>query len=332
MKLKGCLINKLIQLKSDDLNINIKNIDNGSINTKNINKESINIKNINSDSINYILHSNCKYYKNIDKMVVVKKYNLTKRKNNPKEFYEPCYHGKGCTGGKCKCVDNLTFCQLTCDCTVCDNIKYCNCIVCDSDCRCIESNRECSELCNCFKKCNKIKESNIENNNSLNFMKYFNSEFIKSFSKPKNCGNRNILNQPEYKLVVNKSIYHGYGLFTESKIPNNSYVIEYTGEIISDREAERRGNFYEMNKCSYLFNLANQGDDCLYSIDAIFFGAKSRYINHSKSRANLKAEVLSKDGMQRIVFYAIKDICAGEELLFDYHFTEEHKKVHGLIE
>ncbi|KAI4292776.1 hypothetical protein PAPHI01_2050, partial [Pancytospora philotis] len=107
---------------------------------------------------------------------------------------------------------------------------------------------------------------------------------------------------------------------------------EYTGEILSEKETERRGNFYEINKCSYLFNFATKNGESHLSVDAFYIGSKSRYINHSTSHANLRSEVFVSSGVQHIVFYATRDIYPGDELLFDYHFTDEHKLKHGILD
>lgn len=53
-------------------------------------------------------------------------------------------------------------------------------------------------------------------------------------------------------------------------------------------------------------------------IDATRFGNKMRYLNHSKIEPNIKAMVMLVDGVHRVGFWALYDIDAGEELLFDY--------------
>jgi hypothetical protein len=78
-----------------------------------------------------------------------------------------------------------------------------------------------------------------------------------------------------FDLVFFK-IYHfsvaGYGAFLGSSIANpGDLIAEYTGEIISEEEADRRGRLYDKRACSYLFNL-----DMQHCIDARQFGNKLR--------------------------------------------------------
>jgi SET domain-containing protein len=65
----------------------------------------------------------------------------------------------------------------------------------------------------------------------------------------------------------------GYGAFLGSPIANpGDLIAEYTGEIISEEEADRRGRLYDKRSCSYLFNL-----DMQHCIDARQFGNKLRW-------------------------------------------------------
>ncbi len=64
----------------------------------------------------------------------------------------------------------------------------------------------------------------------------------------------------------------GYGAFLGSPIAYpGDLIAEYTGEIISEEEADRRGRLYDKRACSYLFNL-----DMQHCIDARQFGNKLR--------------------------------------------------------
>ena len=64
----------------------------------------------------------------------------------------------------------------------------------------------------------------------------------------------------------------GYGAFLGSSIAYpGDLIAEYTGEIISEDEADRRGRLYDKQACSYLFNL-----DTKRCVDARQFGSKIR--------------------------------------------------------
>lgn len=244
----------------------------------------------------------------------IKRCRRSKRTIDPREFYEPCEHAGQCLKNTCGCTSRATFCELACGCISCDNLKYCDCVQCGGDCACFTSHRGCSDMCACAKS------------------RAAPPAGTGRVQAPENCGNRNIQCRVQKDLSVSQSSRHGYGLFSECFIGENSFVIEYTGEMITDRETERRGNFYEINRCSYLFNLVNKNSECLLSVDAFYLGNKSRYINHSKHSANLRSEVFTQNGVPHVVFYSLRDIYRGEELLFDYHFTETHKKEHGIVD
>lgn len=108
----------------------------------------------------------------------------------------------------------------------------------------------------------------------------------------------------------------GLGLFARTDIKKGEFIIEYTGEHISEEEADRRGGMY-------LFSLGEDG-----VIDGRGRENLARYVNHA-CRPNCEAEHNEEDGRVRI--YAIRSIKAGEELTYDYgrEFFDEHIKPKG---
>lgn len=104
------------------------------------------------------------------------------------------------------------------------------------------------------------------------------------------------------KLKVKRSSA-GLGLFANQNFSKGDLVIEYTGEIITEKEANRRGG-------KYLFEL---NDD--WTIDGKGRENKARYINHS-CKPNCYPE-LSEDEKQ-VFIYAKKKISSGEEITYDY--------------
>ncbi len=95
----------------------------------------------------------------------------------------------------------------------------------------------------------------------------------------------------------------GLGLFAIEDIPKDRLIVEYTGERISNEEADRRGG-------RYLFAVTDQ-----LVIDGKGRQNKSRYINHA-CRPNAQAEHDESD--DRIYIRSIKKIRAGEEITYDY--------------
>ncbi len=93
----------------------------------------------------------------------------------------------------------------------------------------------------------------------------------------------------------------GLGLYTETFIPKGAFVIEYTGEIIPNEEADRRGG-------RYLFNI-----DEKWTIDGTKRHNTGRYLNHA-CKPNCEATQSGK----RILINAKRNIQPGEELCYDY--------------
>jgi len=106
-------------------------------------------------------------------------------------------------------------------------------------------------------------------------------------------------NVPDHVKV--KKSRTGLGLFAAEAIKKDEFLIEYTGEIISTEEADRRGG-------EYLFEISSRR-----TVDGKGRGNIARYINHSCD-PNCETEI--RNG--RIYVFAIRDIEPGEELTYDY--------------
>lgn len=127
-------------------------------------------------------------------------------------------------------------------------------------------------------------------------------------------------------LIVKDAGYKGLGLFCDCQlISKNSYIGEYTGEILTLKDYKRR---YINGESQYVFVLSDedktQRRDLKY-LDAvnIYRSNITRYINHESKNPNLEYRItrrkLQNSTMDYTVkFYSIKDIYYGDELLFDY--------------
>jgi hypothetical protein len=104
------------------------------------------------------------------------------------------------------------------------------------------------------------------------------------------------------KPVVKRS-RSGLGLFATTHYKKGDFIIEYTGERITEAEANRRGG-------KYLFRLNNQ-----YTIDGKDRKNAARYINHS-CRPNAYPELNYAE--TRIRIYAKKQIAPGDEITYHY--------------
>lgn len=220
--------------------------------------------------------------------------------------YKPCRHTQSCDSNACSCMQRDHFCEKACQCPRdCPNrFPGCQCAfgACGSvSCPCFAANRECDP-----DKCFTCGVVNIAAN--WNRMEAATEQM---------CGNANILSGQSATLRVAVSKTHGYGAFAATKLSLGKFICEYNGALLSQDEAERRGNVYDSSKLSYLFDL---NEDRV--IDATQIGNKSKFVNHSSTRPNVEAIIMNVSGHHRIGFYAKKVIIQGEELLFDYGFRD----------
>jgi SET domain-containing protein len=112
-------------------------------------------------------------------------------------------------------------------------------------------------------------------------------------------------------LVMRRSRIHGRGVYARTDIPKGTRLIEYTGERISNAEADRR-NDAESGRKHHTFLFILNSRTC---IDAAVGGNVSRFINHSCD-PNCVAWI---EG-QHIWIDAERDIQKGEELSYDYEY------------
>lgn len=83
------------------------------------------------------------------------------------------------------------------------------------------------------------------------------------------------------QVVLGRSDVAGWGAFIKPNngkffVAKNEYLGEYTGEIISHQEADKRGKIYDRVDSSFLFDLNDQ-----YVLDAFRKGDKLKFANHS---------------------------------------------------
>jgi histone-lysine N-methyltransferase EZH2 len=69
------------------------------------------------------------------------------------------------------------------------------------------------------------------------------------------CKNTQLTCRKRRKLLIGKSDIHGWGAFANEEIQKNEFITEYTGELISQQEAERRGRVYDGMNSNFLFSL-----------------------------------------------------------------------------
>jgi uncharacterized protein len=115
------------------------------------------------------------------------------------------------------------------------------------------------------------------------------------------------------KIERKKSKLHGYGVFALETINKNKRIIDYAGELISNKQSESREDRYLSKGCIWVFRVNRN-----WSRDANVGGNIARFINHS-CRPNCWFEVVDKT----IWIRAARTIRRGEELTYDYSIIGE---------
>jgi len=115
-------------------------------------------------------------------------------------------------------------------------------------------------------------------------------------------------------IVVRNSKVHGSGCFARRFIPKGTRVIEYLGERISHKEADKRYEGADVNDNHTFLFIADRRT----VIDATRKGNEARFINHSCD-GNCESEIEKS----RVFIDAIKDIPKGAELGYDYQIGRD---------
>jgi SET domain-containing protein len=136
--------------------------------------------------------------------------------------------------------------------------------------------------------------------------------------------------QPENELAdhplleIRRSGIHGYGVFARATIKRGVRLIEYVGEKITKKEAERRA-YRQMARSDkhgdgavYIFDLNSR-----YDIDGNVAWNPARRINHS---CDPNCRIYDENG--RLWIYSGKALAAGEELSYNYGYELEAYEDH----
>lgn len=107
----------------------------------------------------------------------------------------------------------------------------------------------------------------------------------------------------------------GWGIRTTEAIKAGQFILEYIGEVVSEKEFKQRmTERYKNDQNHYCLNL-----DSGTVIDGYRMGNEGRFVNHS-CEPNCEMQKWSVNGLYRIALFSKRDIMPYEELSYDYNF------------
>ncbi|XP_071915406.1 histone-lysine N-methyltransferase CLF isoform X2 [Coffea arabica] len=231
---------------------------------------------------------------------------ISERKDQPCRQYNPCGCQSPC-GKECPCLVNGTCCEKYCGCPKSCKNRFRGCHCAKSQCRsrqcpCFAADRECDpDVCrNCWISCG---------DGTLGVPSQRGDNY--------ECRNMKLLLKQQQRVLLGRSDVSGWGAFLKNNVAKHEYLGEYTGELISHREADKRGKIYDRENSSFLFNLNDQ-----FVLDAFRKGDKLKFANHSPD-PNCYAKVIMVAGDHRVGIFAKERISAGEELFYDYRYEPD---------
>ncbi|KAL1552444.1 [histone H3]-lysine(4) N-trimethyltransferase [Salvia divinorum] len=148
---------------------------------------------------------------------------------------------------------------------------------------------------------------------------------------PPSCYNRATQRGIKFQLEIFKTELRGWGVRALTSIPSGSFICEYAGELLEDKEAEER-----IGNDEYLFDIGqnlqdSDGDETVaklkgggFTIDALTYGNVGRFINHSCA-PNLWAQNVIYDNkdkrMPHVMLFAMENIPPLQELTYCYNYS-----------
>jgi hypothetical protein len=110
---------------------------------------------------------------------------------------------------------------------------------------------------------------------------------------------------------------YGHGLFTLQDLPPDTIIVEYCGEVISEKECLRRMSDYKSTEHFYFASLQSG-----LVLDAAVYGSTARFANHS-CEPNCTLQKWTVNGEPRVVLVSTTFIKSGSELTYNYQYFQD---------
>lgn len=115
-------------------------------------------------------------------------------------------------------------------------------------------------------------------------------------------------------LTVRPSPLHGLGCFATRPFPKGRKIAEYEGARVRFAELTDEQAAWDLN---YIIGIDDE-----WAIDGSRGGNQTRYINHS-----CQPNVYVRTTSGHVIFYALREIQPGEELVWDYVICDDDGRV-----
>lgn len=142
------------------------------------------------------------------------------------------------------------------------------------------------------------------------------TECDKNCKLGKLCGNQRFRNFENARCTVFITEKKGFGLFASTDIPQNTFIMEFVGEVVGTKEFEKRTKEYAKQKVRHCYLMSASAGQF---IDATRKGNLTRFLNHSCD-PNADIEKWIVDGKWRIGVFSKKSIKTFEEITINYFF------------
>ncbi|KAM9449540.1 uncharacterized protein Hap1MRO34_022084 isoform 1-T4 [Clarias gariepinus] len=115
--------------------------------------------------------------------------------------------------------------------------------------------------------------------------------------------------------------FKGRGVFSCTDFDKGDFLLEYRGDLISREECERRRRIYHDALKVFMYEFRFNGK--FLCVDAALDdGSLGRLVNDDHIKPNCRMKTIRVDGNSHLCLFAIRSICPGEEITYNYGDSE----------